>query len=83
MPCPIGGDGAQTAPTLEDGRCLACAAIEVIYYTPPQHSPPPTLEERNALICAQHAAGISQAELARQFGLSYQRIHQIVHDDSH
>ncbi|MBN1680706.1 MAG: helix-turn-helix transcriptional regulator [Anaerolineae bacterium] len=28
---------------------------------------------------ARHAAGVSQAELARQFGISYQRIHQIIH----
>jgi len=28
---------------------------------------------------ARHAAGVSQAELARQFGVSYQRGHQIVH----
>ncbi|WP_119071632.1 helix-turn-helix domain-containing protein [Aggregatilinea lenta] len=27
---------------------------------------------------ARYAAGVSQAELARQFGISYQRVHQIV-----
>jgi ribosome-binding protein aMBF1 (putative translation factor) len=45
-------------------------------------SPPdPTLttRERNIIIRARYAAGVSQAELARQFGISYQRIHQIVH----
>jgi ribosome-binding protein aMBF1 (putative translation factor) len=44
-------------------------------------SPPdPTLatRERNIIIRARHAAGVSQAELARQFGISYQRVHQIV-----
>jgi ribosome-binding protein aMBF1 (putative translation factor) len=47
-----------------------------------QPSPPdPTLStrERNIIIRARHAAGVSQAELARQFGISYQRVHQIVH----
>jgi ribosome-binding protein aMBF1 (putative translation factor) len=47
-----------------------------------QPSPPdPTLttRERNIIIRARYAAGVSQAELARQFGISYQRVHQIVH----
>jgi uncharacterized membrane protein len=44
--------------------------------------PDPTLTTRecNIIIRARHAAGVvSQAELARQFGISYQRVHQIVH----
>jgi ribosome-binding protein aMBF1 (putative translation factor) len=43
--------------------------------------PDPTLttHERNIIIRARHAAGVSQADLARQFGISYQRVHQIVH----
>jgi ribosome-binding protein aMBF1 (putative translation factor) len=46
-----------------------------------QPAPPdPSLatRERNIIIRARHAAGVSQAELARQFGISYQRVHQIV-----
>jgi ribosome-binding protein aMBF1 (putative translation factor) len=38
-----------------------------------------TTKERNIIIRARYAAGVSQAELARQFGISYQRVHQIVH----
>ncbi|MBN2266770.1 MAG: hypothetical protein JW725_00320 [Candidatus Babeliaceae bacterium] len=38
-----------------------------------------TTKERNIIIRARYAAGVSQAELARQFGISYQRIHQIVY----
>jgi ribosome-binding protein aMBF1 (putative translation factor) len=38
-----------------------------------------TTRERNIIIRARYAAGVSQAELARQFGISYQRVHQIVH----
>jgi len=43
--------------------------------------PDPTLitRKRNIIICARHAAGVSQVELARLFGISYQRVHQIVH----
>jgi transcriptional regulator with XRE-family HTH domain len=35
-------------------------------------------EARDALIRARYAAGVSQAELAREFGITYQRVHQIV-----
>jgi ribosome-binding protein aMBF1 (putative translation factor) len=38
-----------------------------------------TTKERNIIIRARHAAGVSQVELARQFGISHQRVHQIVH----
>lgn len=38
-----------------------------------------TIRERNIIIRARHAAGVSQADLAREFGISYQRVHQIVH----
>ena len=46
-------------------------------------SPPdPTLttRERNIIIRARYAAGETQAQLARDFGLSPQRVHQIVHN---
>ena len=36
-------------------------------------------EKRDALIRTRYAAGVSQAELAREFGITYQRVHQIVH----
>jgi len=72
--------GARTAPTLEDGRCLACATLEVVYDDSSQRSKSHITQERDTLIRARYAAGASQAELARQFGLSYQRVHQIVRD---
>src|SRR5690606_4662177 len=78
MICPIGALGARTAPTLEDGRCLACTALEIIYAHPSQPDALPTIQDRDALIRNRHAAGASQAELARQFGISYQRVHQIL-----
>ncbi|MEW6578213.1 MAG: sigma factor-like helix-turn-helix DNA-binding protein [Chloroflexota bacterium] len=34
-----------------------------------------TTRERNIIIRARYAAGVSQAELARQFGVSHQRVH--------
>ena len=50
-------------------------------YTPnlPQIAHHSLLEERNRIIRARHEAGESQADLAREFGLSYQRVHQIIH----
>ncbi|MBN1680474.1 MAG: hypothetical protein JW966_09285 [Anaerolineae bacterium] len=38
-----------------------------------------TTRERNIIIRARYATGVSQAKLARQFGISYQRVHQVVH----
>ena len=74
-----GALGAQTAPTLENGKCLACAALEIVYDNPSQPDNSLSIQQRDTLIRARHAAGVSQAELARQFGISYQRVHQIIH----
>jgi hypothetical protein len=70
---------AQTAPTLEDGTNLVPAALEFVYNTPSLPDTSLGTKERDAIIRERYAAGVSQAELARQFGISYQRIHQIVH----
>ena len=40
-------------------------------------------EERNQNIRARYAAGESQAQLARDFGISYQRIYQIIYSKHH
>ena len=42
-----------------------------------------SFKERNRVIRARWKAGKSQAALAREFGVSYQRIHQIVGNDKH
>ena len=64
-----------------DGKCLACAALEIVYDTLSQPDRPLPTQERNGLIRAQYAAGVSQAELARQFAISYQRVYQILRGD--
>lgn len=61
----------DTSLTLEDGRCLACAALEIIYAYPSQPDPSLSCQERDAIIRTRHAAGVSQADLARQAGISY------------
>jgi len=76
--CPIGAYEAQNAPTLSQvvdavGYLLHLLRLR---YSPP--NPKLTIRERNKLIRARFAAGESQADLARDFGVSYQRIHQIL-----
>ena len=77
--CPIGALEAQTAPRLEDGQDLVTVALQYLYHNPSPRNKSLTIAERDAMIRTRHAAGKSQAELARQFGISYQRVHQIVH----
>jgi hypothetical protein len=69
---------AQTAPTLEDGTNLVPAALAFIYNNPSLPENSLSTKERDAIIRERYAAGVSQAELARLFGISYQRVHQIV-----
>ena len=38
-----------------------------------------SIEERDQIIRARWRAGTTQAQLGRDFGISYQRIYQIVH----
>ncbi|MBN2470416.1 MAG: helix-turn-helix domain-containing protein [Anaerolineae bacterium] len=39
----------------------------------------PANHKRNKIIRARYAAGESQAQLARDFGISYQRVYQIIY----
>jgi len=72
---------AQTAPTLEPGGNLVSNAVKLLYFTA-QPDPSETIKQRDTTIRARYAAGVSQAELARQFGISYQRVHQIIHGEN-
>jgi ribosome-binding protein aMBF1 (putative translation factor) len=53
--------------------------LEKLNSLPSPPDPALTTREPNIIIRARHAAGVSQADLARQFGISYQRVYQIVH----
>jgi hypothetical protein len=70
---------AQIAPNLEQGENLVSAALYFVYDYPPLLDKSLSIQERDTLIRTRYAASPSQAELARQFGISYQRVHQIVH----
>jgi hypothetical protein len=80
---PKGALGAQTAPNLEPGENLVFSALYFVYdYPAAQPETSLSIQERDNLIRTQYAAGVSQANLARQFGISYQRVHQIVRGET-
>jgi Mor family transcriptional regulator len=57
--------------------------MEMLYDTPfpemPQNDHTPEKADRNAQIIARYEAGETGASIARAFGVSEQRVHQIVH----
>ena len=79
LSCPIGAYGAGNAPALISVNAAVSHILERLNASPALPNYPLTTRERNIIIRARHVAGASQAELARQFGISYQRVHQIVH----
>jgi hypothetical protein len=77
--CPIGAVGAQNGPAWRSVHSAVSYILARLNSIPSPPDPTLNTRERNVIIRARHAAGVSQAELARQFGISYQRVHQIVH----
>lgn len=57
--CDYGALAAQTAPTPENGVCLASAALEIVCGNPSHRSTFLTIPQRNTPIRARHAAGVS------------------------
>ncbi|MCU0463923.1 MAG: hypothetical protein MUF38_05090 [Anaerolineae bacterium] len=58
--------------------------LEILYSDEPQPLNPISNKhlsnaERNGQICARHAAGDTLEEIAKDFNLSLQRVHQIIH----
>lgn len=78
MICPIGALEARTAPTLEQGPISVPDVLHTLYHTLVRRDKFLSAKERDDVIRDQYRAGVSQADLARQFGISYQRVHQIV-----
>ncbi|MBD3331914.1 hypothetical protein GF356_03610 [candidate division GN15 bacterium] len=77
--CPIGASRAENGPPLKSVSEAVAYLLERLRAIPSPPDPTLTTRERNIIIRARHAAGVSQADLAREFGISYQRVHQIVH----
>jgi Mor family transcriptional regulator len=78
--CPIGDTGAEIVPILQLYKSALSIILRLLY--PPQPKSSLSARERNKIIKARYNAGASQADLAREFGISYQRIYQIVHGKS-
>jgi len=70
--------GAENAPTLENGISAIIAQIKRFSLPNPSQ----IIQSRDQLIRKLYEQGVSQADLGRQFGISYQRIHQIVYRKS-
>ena len=79
MKCPIRAYRAGVG-TLLEGIPVAVARILRRVRSLKPRDPSLTIEERDNIIRARWLAGTSQAQLGRDFGISYQRIHQIIHD---
>jgi hypothetical protein len=76
---PIRACKSQIAPSLWSIPYAASRILARLNTAPSQSDYMLTTRERNIVIRAWYAAGVSQADLARQFGISYQRVHQIIH----
>ncbi len=63
---------AQNGPALKSVPSTVSFLLHRLNLPPKPSDPTLTTKERNIIIRAWYAAGISQAELARQFGISYQ-----------
>jgi hypothetical protein len=74
-----GAYGSQIGPPLISVEDAVSHILKGLNSQPAPPDPPLKTRERNIIIRARYAAGVSQADLARQFSISYQRIHQIVH----
>ncbi len=83
MRCPYGDmearNGSASQQLTNAVRCL----INHLYDSTALRNKSLTLEERNSLIRSRYAAGETLQSLAREFGLSFQRIYQIVHGKHH
>lgn len=75
--CPIGVYGAENAPYVEKVIKATAYILSLLNSnaTPPDRV---LIESRNRTIYERYQSGETQADLAREFGVSYQRIHQII-----
>ncbi len=78
MRCPITAEGVLygSMTSVEDATAAILARLNA---QPNLLDPTRFTRHRDPIIRTRAAAGISQADLARQFGITYQRVHQIVH----
>ena len=75
------GVGTRPLPSLNSAIVLT---IELLYWEIPLSETPITdkyvaLSERNRQICARYEAGEKLEAIAKDLGISYQRVHQLIH----
>lgn len=76
--CPHGALEAQIAPGLNPASQSAFAILRRLYATQRSSTKTSDIKERNEQIVARHQAGETLMEIARVFGITYQRVHQII-----
>jgi len=77
------GYGAQSAPDSNAASDASFSILKRLYRTPLPPEKALLKTERNKLICERHATGETLKHLAHEFGISFQRVHQIVHQRYH
>ncbi len=81
--CPIGATEPQIAANRNRVHCAVQCILVRLYSCFAQPKRTYKKPERNALIRAHYDAGATLQELADEFGLSIQRVSQIVHRKNH
>jgi hypothetical protein len=76
--CPVRGSEAQICSALEPVELAVTRILSRIHSLLLLPFPTLLIKERNEIIIARFEASESQAVLARVFGITYQRVHQIV-----
>ena len=69
---------AQIAPTLNPSSQSAFAILQRLYFAPNSVPKTSNIKGRNEVIVARYAAGETLMVLARAFGITFQRVHQII-----
>ena len=57
--------------------------LQILYSTNSRRNSPLAFHQRNLEIIRRYKAGESQASIARAFGITYQRVYQIVRGRNH
>ena len=75
--------GARNGSALNRSSLAAALVLQLLYSTPKPPEKPFSKKERNNFIRARYAGGETMESLAREFGITVQRVYQIVHHRHH
>jgi ribosome-binding protein aMBF1 (putative translation factor) len=74
----VGAVGVENGPVMKSVNPAVSYILKRLSSQPALPNPSLTTREWNIIIRARYAAGESQADLAHEFDISYQRVHQII-----